>query len=72
MVHRTFTTKCSISSPPVTGPLLDIAATGRSFTYTGAAFFTIADRLITDIWVLGDLDELRRQLSAPQAHGQGS
>jgi steroid delta-isomerase-like uncharacterized protein len=53
-----------------TGPLLEIAATGRAFTYTGAAFFTIANRLITDIWVLGDLDALRRQLSNPKFYGQ--
>lgn len=45
------------------GPLLDIPATGRTFTYTGAAFFTTVDDYITDIWVIGDLDELRRQLS---------
>ncbi len=44
------------------GPLLGIPATGRMFMYTGAAFFTTADGLITDIWVVGDLDELRRQL----------
>ena len=44
------------------GPLLGIAATGRAFTYAGAAFFTTADGLITDVWVIGDLDDLRRQL----------
>lgn len=43
-------------------PLLDIPATGRRFSYTGAAFFTVTDRLITDVWVIGDLDSLRRQL----------
>lgn len=45
------------------GPLLGIPATGRQFVYSGAAFFTTADDLITDIWVLGDLDTLRRQLT---------
>jgi steroid delta-isomerase-like uncharacterized protein len=44
------------------GPILDIPETGRAFTYTGAAFFTTANGLITDIWVLGDLDALRQQL----------
>jgi steroid delta-isomerase-like uncharacterized protein len=44
------------------GPMLDIPATGRRFSYTGAAFFTVADGLITDVWVIGDLDSLRRQL----------
>lgn len=44
------------------GPLYSIAATGRAFAYTGAAFFTTAGGFISDIWVIGDLDELRRQL----------
>ncbi|MGH3563847.1 MAG: hypothetical protein ACRDTN_19210 [Mycobacterium sp.] len=34
----------------------------RFYSYTGAAFFTIADGLIADAWVIGDLDSLRRQL----------
>ena len=45
------------------GLLLGIEATGRSFTYSGAAFFTVADGLLSQVWVLGDLDGLRRQLS---------
>jgi steroid delta-isomerase-like uncharacterized protein len=45
------------------GPLLGIPATGRAFTYTGAAFFTTADGVITDVWVIGDLDDLRRRVS---------
>ena len=44
------------------GPLLGIPPTGHTFTYNGAGFFTAVDDLITDIWVIGDLDELRRQL----------
>jgi steroid delta-isomerase-like uncharacterized protein len=44
------------------GPLLGISATGRTFAYDGAAFFTTTGGLIADIWVIGDLDELRRQL----------
>lgn len=44
------------------GAILGIPATGRAFAYTGAAFFTTANGLITDIWVLGDLDALRQQL----------
>jgi predicted ester cyclase len=47
-----------------TGPLLGIAATGRPFTYAGAAFFTAGDRQLTSAWVLGDLDGLRRQLTS--------
>jgi predicted ester cyclase len=45
------------------GPLLGISPTGRKFTYSGAGFFTAAYGLIADIWVIGDLDDLRRQLS---------
>ena len=45
-----------------TGPLLGLPATGRRFEYAGAAFFTSADGLLSSAWVLGDLEELRRQL----------
>jgi|ERR1700683_3857611 steroid delta-isomerase-like uncharacterized protein len=46
------------------GPILGIPATGRPFSYTGAAFFTSSRGLITSIWALGDLDALRRQLKS--------
>jgi predicted ester cyclase len=46
-----------------TGQLLGIAPTGRAFRYSGAAFFTASGGLLTDGWVLGDLDDLRRQLA---------
>jgi predicted ester cyclase len=45
-----------------TGPLLGIEATGRRFEYAGAAFFAVADGLLTSAWVLGDLVALRGQL----------
>ena len=45
------------------GRLLDVPATGRRVSWAGAAFFTFADGLITDLWVLGDVDSLRRQLT---------
>lgn len=45
-----------------TGPLAGLAATGRRFEYSGAAFFTSRDGRLTAAWVLGDLDGLRRQL----------
>jgi predicted ester cyclase len=45
------------------GPLLGIDGTGRRFSYAGAAFLTSRDGLLADIWVVGDLDDLRRQLS---------
>jgi predicted ester cyclase len=46
-----------------TGFLLDFTPTGRAFSYAGAAFFTAADGLLTSAWVLGDLHDLRRQLT---------
>jgi steroid delta-isomerase-like uncharacterized protein len=46
-----------------TGPLLGIPATGRRFSYDGAAFFRAARGRLGSAWVLGDLDGLRRQLS---------
>lgn len=45
------------------GPLLGVPPTGRRFTYSGAAFFTAAHGLLTDAWVLGDVEDLRRQLA---------
>jgi steroid delta-isomerase-like uncharacterized protein len=44
-------------------PLLGIAATGRRFRYSGAAFFTAADGRLIAAWVLGDLAGLRGQLT---------
>lgn len=44
------------------GPLAGVAATGRSFCYAGAAFFTSQGGLLTSAWVLGDLAGLREQL----------
>ncbi|MFZ0214508.1 MAG: ester cyclase [Candidatus Dormiibacterota bacterium] len=45
------------------GPLLGVAATGRRFSYSGAAFFTVRGGSLTEAWVLGDLDGLKRQLT---------
>lgn len=45
------------------GLLVGIPATGRSFTYSGAAFFTAAEGLLVQAWVLGDIEGLRTQLS---------
>ena len=42
---------------------LGIAATGRQITWTGAAFFRFEDGKIAELWVLGDLVELRRQMA---------
>ena len=48
------------------GRLLGIEATGRRFGYDGAAFFTARDGLFAEIWVVGDLEGLRQQLSRQQ------
>ena len=44
------------------GVLLGLPATGRRFSYAGAAFFTAAGGRLTSAWVLGDLTALRAQL----------
>lgn len=44
------------------GVLLGVPGTGRRIEYAGAAFFTAVGDLLTEAWVLGDLDSLRRQL----------
>lgn len=56
-----------------TGPLLGWppAAPPRPFSYDVAAFFRVSDGLLTDAWVLGDLDHLRRQLASPGEDGAG-
>lgn len=46
------------------GELLGVAATQRKVSWSGAAFFTVAHGQIAELWVLGDLDALRRQLGA--------
>lgn len=45
------------------GPLLGIPGTDRCFRYDIAAFFKATDGRLTEAWVLGDLDGLRRQLA---------
>ena len=47
------------------GRFFDTDATGREITWAGAAFFrTDGDRII-ELWVLGDIDGVKRQLGAP-------
>ena len=41
---------------------LGVPATGRQLIWAGAAFFRCENGRISDLWVLGDLVELRRQL----------
>jgi len=44
------------------GKLFDFEPTQRRITYNGASFFTIKDNKISDIWVLGDLNTLYKQM----------
>lgn len=46
------------------GALLGLPATGRLITCEGAARFETRDGRIADIWILGDLHSLVRQLRA--------
>jgi predicted ester cyclase len=46
------------------GPLFGVAATGRDVSWAGAAFFTMAGQRIASLWVLGDVEGLKRQLGA--------
>jgi len=46
------------------GYLLGVPPTGRSFRYSAAAFLECVDGHIERAWVLGDVAELRSQLSA--------
>jgi predicted ester cyclase len=44
------------------GVFFDVPATGRVITWVGAAFFTIARNRVTRLWVIGDIDAVKRQL----------
>jgi steroid delta-isomerase-like uncharacterized protein len=44
--------------------LFGVPPTGKRIAWSGAAFFTIADQRIKDIWVLGDIDSVKQQLGA--------
>lgn len=45
-----------------TGSLAGLPASGRRFSYAGAAFFGSRDGRLASAWVLGDLAGLRSQL----------
>lgn len=49
------------------GRFFDIDATGRRIEWRGGAFFTTDGRRITELWVLGDVDAVKRQLGAATA-----
>lgn len=46
-----------------TGKLFELGATGKKIQYNGASFFKFKDNKIADIWVLGDLIDLQKQLN---------
>ena len=46
-----------------TGKLFDYEPTNNKIAYSGASFFKFKDGKIIDIWVLGDLKTLIKQLS---------
>jgi predicted ester cyclase len=41
-----------------------VAATGREIAWPGGAFFTTDARQIVALWVVGDIDRVKRQLGA--------
>jgi len=45
------------------GEIFGLAPTGRRFDYSGAAVFTFSENHISEVWVLGDIHGLTRQLS---------
>ena len=49
------------------GTMFGIAPTGRDIAWSGAAFFTIEDGMIAELWVLGDVEAVRRQLEPERA-----
>jgi predicted ester cyclase len=44
-----------------------VDATGRRVSWAGAAFFRSAPARIVSLWVLGDVEGLKRQLGAERA-----
>lgn len=45
------------------GEFFGFAPTGKAIEWSGGAFFTIIEDQITDLWVLGDIDAIKDQLS---------
>ncbi len=46
------------------GRLFDVEPTGLEVRWAGAAFFTVSDGRIAELWVLGDVDGLKQRLNA--------
>ncbi len=47
----------------------DIEATGRAISWAGGAFFKTDGYQIVELWVLGDVDSVKRQLGAAAGSG---
>jgi predicted ester cyclase len=47
------------------GSFFGVESSGIEVSWVSAAFLTIADDEIVEIWVLGDIDNLKNQLGAP-------
>lgn len=50
-------------------PFFGVKATGREVEWAGAAFFKTDGERITELWVLGDIDAVKRQLGAAAEQG---
>ncbi len=51
------------------GRFFDVAPTGREIRWSGGAFFHTDGAQITALWVLGDVDAVKRQLGAAAGTG---
>jgi steroid delta-isomerase-like uncharacterized protein len=49
------------------GSLYGVPATGKKIIWAGAAFFKTDGNQITELWVLGDIDAVKRQLGGQTA-----
>jgi steroid delta-isomerase-like uncharacterized protein len=47
------------------GRFFEIPPTGKEIKWMGAAFFRTDGNKIAELWVLGDVDSVKQQLSAP-------
>ena len=45
------------------GKFFGVEPTGREIRWSGAAFFTVRGGTITELWVLGDIDAVKRQVT---------
>jgi predicted ester cyclase len=46
------------------GTFFGAKPSGREIRWTGAAFFRVRDGKITELWVMGDVDTVKRQVMA--------